>query len=99
MDLSLKNLDRICLAIVILVSLLCGYFVVSSAADQRRKNREKDEMLEKRLNDLKLAETNFERATAIRESSQAELRALNERIPESGPPSLRFRVHFSPSKE
>lgn len=84
MGLSLKNLDRICLAFVILVSFLCGYFVVSSAADQRRKNREKNEVLEKRLNDLKLAETNLERAKTILEGSQAELKALNERIPEAG---------------
>ena len=83
MALSLKTLDRICLTIVILAVIVCGYAVASWAFKQQKLIQQENAILSKKLKDLNLAETNLQRLKTILDSTQMELRMLNERIPDS----------------
>ena len=60
MSLSMKQLDLICLFIVVTVSVVCGYLVASSWTKQTRKIRQENETISRKLNDLNKAETNLE---------------------------------------
>ena len=83
MSLSLRALDRICLTIIILVAIICGYAVVSWAFKQQKLIQQENDILSKKIEDLNLAETNLQRLRSILDSTQNELKILNERIPDS----------------
>ncbi len=83
MPLNIKILDRICLTIVVLAVILCGYAIVSWGFKQQRLIQQENTILSKKLKDLSLAETNLQRLKSILDSTQNELRILNERIPDS----------------
>ena len=83
MDLSIKTLDRICLVIVVLVPLICGYWVVSQGVKQRRQIRQEKALLSGSLKDLALAETNLQRLDAAIAAARKEIRVLNDSIPDS----------------
>lgn len=83
MTLSIRKLDRTCLAIVVIVSAISGYWVVSHGAKQRRQIQQENDFLSQRLKDLNLAETNLQRLKTIFDATRRELKILNERIPES----------------
>ena len=65
MALSLKTLDRICLTIVILAVIVCGYAVASWAFKQQKLIQQENAILSKKLKDLNLAETNLQRLKTI----------------------------------
>ena len=83
MSFSTKTLDRICLIIVVLVAIIGGYAVVSWGFKQQKLIRQENAILSKKLEDLNLAETNLQRLKSILDSTQNELKILNERIPDS----------------
>jgi Tfp pilus assembly protein PilO len=83
MSLGIKTLDRMCLIIVVIVSVLCGYFLLSHGLKVHKQIRQENELLSKGLNDLKLSEANLERLNAVLDETRNELKALNERIPDS----------------
>ena len=83
MSLSVRTLDRICLTIVVLAAVLCGYVVVSWGFKQQKLIRQENAILAKKIEDLNLAETNLQRLRSILDSTQNELKILNERIPDS----------------
>jgi len=83
MTLSLKQLDLICLVIVVTVSVVSGYLVTSSGAKKKIQVRQENEMISMRLKDLNKAETNLEYLNRILNSTRKELASLNEKIPES----------------
>ena len=83
MTLSIKRLDRICLAVVIIVSTVFGYWVVSWGVKHERLIRQENEILSKKLKDLNLAETNLQRLKKVLDTTRGELKILNERIPDS----------------
>jgi Tfp pilus assembly protein PilO len=72
-----------CLIIVVIVSVLCGYWVVSHGVKKKKQIRQENELLSNKLRDLKLAETNLERLNTVLDATRGELKALNERIPDS----------------
>ena len=82
MTLHMKRLDRMCLATVVIVSAVCGYWTVSYGNKQRRQIKQENEILSKRLKDLNLADTNLQRLKAVLDATRMELETLNERIPE-----------------
>lgn len=82
MTLSMKKLDRMCLAIVVIISAVCGYWTVSYGNKQRRQIKQEEEIFSKRLKDLNLADTNLQRLKAVLDATRLELKTLNERIPE-----------------
>jgi Tfp pilus assembly protein PilO len=83
MTLSIKKLDRMCLIVVVIVSVICGSWVVSRGVKQQRQIRQENDLLSKRLNDLNLADTNLQRLKTALDATRKELQALNERIPDS----------------
>jgi Tfp pilus assembly protein PilO len=83
MPLSIKNLDRTCLAIVVTVSVICGYLAVSHIISQRKQIRQENELLSQRLRDLDLADTNLQRLKELLDATRRELESLNEQIPET----------------
>ena len=80
---TLKNLDRACLVIVVGVSLMAVYWVVNHGIQQRRQIKQENELYLKRLKDLDLAKTNLNRLKTALEATKQELNALNGRVPES----------------
>jgi Tfp pilus assembly protein PilO len=83
MVLGIKKLDRMCLILVVIVSVICGSWVVSRGIKEQRQIRQENNLLSKRLNDLNLAETNLQRLKTVLDATRKELQALNERIPDS----------------
>ncbi|MBW2144724.1 MAG: type 4a pilus biogenesis protein PilO [Deltaproteobacteria bacterium] len=83
MPLSIKNLDRTCLAIVVTVSVICGYLAVSHIISQSKQIRQENELLSQRLKDLSLADTNLQRLKEVLDATKRELASLNEQIPET----------------
>ena len=83
MTLSMKQLDLICLVIVVIVSVVCGYLVTSSWTKQKKKIRQENETISRKLNDLNKAETNLEYLNRVLNDTKKELASLNEKIPES----------------
>jgi Tfp pilus assembly protein PilO len=83
MAIRIKTVDRTCLAVIIIVSLVCGYWALSWGIKQQRLIRQENELLSRKLKDLNLAETNLQRLKAVLDSTRKELKVLNERIPDS----------------
>ena len=83
MALSIKTFDRTCLIIVVIASVVCGYLVVSHGLKIKKQIRQENELLSKGLRDLKLTEANLEHLNKVLDETRMELKALNERIPDS----------------
>jgi len=83
MALSIKNLDRICLLVVIVVTALGGFWVVRDGLRQRTVVQQKLELLSKRMDDLTLADASLQPLRALVAEKKGELQALNELIPDS----------------
>ncbi len=83
MALSMKKLDRTCLVIVVIISVICGYLVVRHVANQKRQLRQENDLLSKKLNDLDMANTNLEHLKSVLETTRRELKVINEQIPEN----------------
>lgn len=83
MALKVHTLDRICFALIILISLACGCWTVNWTLKQHRLSRQENDLLAKKLKDLNLAETNLQHFKKVLDTAQKELNILNERIPES----------------
>ncbi len=83
MEFSVKSMDRACLAIVVVVSLVCGYISVSRAVKEKRLIEQENELLAKRTESLALAETRLQRLNWLLASTRSELGVLKESIPDS----------------
>lgn len=83
MHLDIKMLDRICLIMVVVVSLASGYWVVNGGVRQLREIREQNDLLSKSIQDLALAETNLQRLNAAIDETKKQIKALDERIPDT----------------
>ena len=83
MTLGMKQLDLICLVIVVAVSVVCGYFVAGAWTRQKTKIRQENETISRKLNDLNKAGTNLEYLNRVLNDTKKELASLNEKIPES----------------
>lgn len=84
MNLSIKQVDRGCLAIVVMVSLICGYLAVNNVIQNKQRLGIEKDILSKRMKEVNLASTNLEDLKANVAATKKELDYLNERIPESG---------------
>ena len=79
----MKRFDKVCLAIVITISITCGYFALCSIAEEKRKNLEEKDLLSMKLKDLDLANTSLEELKRILAATREELKIINEQIPET----------------
>jgi Tfp pilus assembly protein PilO len=67
----------------VLVSVTCGYVLLSRAITEHRQIRQENELLSKRTKELAKAENSVQRLNVLLESTQTELKILNESIPDS----------------
>ena len=80
---SIKYLDRICLAIIVLVVIAGGFGAFRLSSNQRDQIRHENDLLSRSLGNLKLASTNLEHLQGVLDDTRQELNLLNERVPES----------------
>ncbi len=83
-NLTIKQLDRACLIIVIVVSLICGYLTVRHITQKKRQFGVEKNILSKRMKEVNLATTDLEELKANLAEIKKELNYLNERIPKTG---------------
>jgi Tfp pilus assembly protein PilO len=83
MTLNIKTLDRICLVTVVVIFLVCGYWVVSGGIRQVREIRQEKNLLSNTLKNLALAETSLQQLDAAIAETRKQMKALNARIPDS----------------
>ena len=83
MTLSMKKSDRICLVIIVLVSLISGYWAAMSVVKQKGRIRQENDLLSRKSTDLNLAEMSFQQLKKAWDDRRKELKTLNERIPET----------------
>jgi Tfp pilus assembly protein PilO len=82
-NLSLRTLDRLCLVIVILALAGSGFWVLGQAIVQRREIRIEQEILSKKMQDLKVTEIGLRQLQAVLRDKRTAIAALDERVPES----------------
>jgi Tfp pilus assembly protein PilO len=83
MTLNLKNLDRFCLCIVVIICVICGYWVVKQGTRQRQQISRENNLLDRKLQDLNLATINLQGLRAGLDTVEAELKILNEKVPQT----------------
>ena len=83
MTLSMKKSDRICLVILVIVSLICGSWVAMSLVKQKGRIIQENDLLSRKSTDLNLAEMSFQQLKKAWDDRRKELETLNERIPET----------------
>jgi len=81
---NLRNLDRMCISVIIVVSILCGYWAVSRALKLKEQIQQENDLLSKGMKDLNLAATSLEQLKGALKNTRRQFEALNERIPGSG---------------
>ncbi len=84
MNFSIRQIDRACLVIVVMVFLTCGYLAVNKVIKIKQQFGIEKEVLSKRMEEVNLASTNLEELKANLAATKEELDYLNERIPEAG---------------
>ena len=82
-NLNIKRFDQICISLVIIVSLICGYWVMNRIIKQRGQLRQENEIISKTIIELKSAEENFENLNTLLADTRTELEFLDKRIPRS----------------
>ncbi len=80
--LSIKNIDRICVVIILLIALGTGYLASNRIMKQKRLLHQENQLLSERIKDMNLAEVNLKQIRTVLDNARSELKALNERIPE-----------------
>jgi len=81
--LNIKRFDQICISLVIIVSLICGYWVMNRIIKQRGQLRQENEIISKTIIELKSVEENFENLNTLLADTKTELEFLDKRIPRS----------------
>ncbi len=82
MGLSLKNIDRVCLGVIVLTVLVLGYFVIKQGYGQERVYRQEKARVTKTMQDLRVTEANIQQLTAWTKTTAEALGQINRQIPE-----------------
>ena len=83
-NLSIKQLNRICLITIILIVGICGYLAISQLTKKKQQFRVEKEILSKRMNETSLASANLKDLKTALAETQTELSYLNQKIPAAG---------------
>ncbi len=83
MPLSLKQIDRICITAVVLVSVSCTYLVFDLSAKRKRSIQREIEMITQGSRDLDLAESQLQYLSESIQTVKTELESMKRRIPDS----------------
>lgn len=81
---SLTSLNRIGIAMVVVVSIGCGYGVFSHVHRTKKQFRIEKAVLSEKLKEVNMAETNLGDLKTMLQTANKELAYLNERVPEPG---------------
>lgn len=81
MTLNLKNLDRLCLCIVVIICVASGYWVAKQGTRQRQQIRLENDLVTRKLQDLNLARINLQGLKTRLDKLEADLTILNEKVP------------------
>ncbi len=81
--LRMKKLDRVCLLIVIVISVTCGYLILNRVNKQKRLILQEKDLISEKLKKLNLAETNLENLNKFLDDTKKELKVINDQIPET----------------
>ena len=84
MIITIKQLDRACLIIVIAVSLIGGYLTVRHITQKKQQFGVERNILSKRMKEVNLATSNLQQLKTNLAAVKKELGYLNERIPQTG---------------
>jgi len=82
-NININRFDQICISLVIIVSLICGYWVMNRIIKQRGQLRQENEIISKTIIELKSVEENFENLNTLLADTKTELEFLDKRIPRS----------------
>lgn len=83
MTLNIKKLDRLCLCIVIIVCVICGYWVAKQGTRQRQQINRENDLLTSKLQDLNLAKIDLQGLRTRLDRVEADLKRLNEKVPQT----------------
>ena len=83
LNLSIKNLDRLCLITVFIMVVLSGGLLAKDNIKRKKQAQQENERLTNRLKDLKKVEQNAKSLEGILNRSQKELETLNKKIPDT----------------
>lgn len=83
MAFSIKNLDRICLFIILLLSGAGVFWIVGQGVKLDMQVRKEKDLLANRQKNLSIAESNLQQLNAALAATQKEIVSLNERVPDS----------------
>ena len=81
LNLSIKNLDRLCLVTIFFVAVLSVSLVAKDNIKRKRQVQQENELLSNRLNDLKTVEQKVKRLEGILDRSKKELETFSKKIP------------------
>lgn len=83
MNLSLKNLDRLCLAILVMVLTICALWVAKFSGKQRHQIQQENAVYARSINNINLAETNLQYLRAAEKIIQSELTVFDKKVPKA----------------
>ena len=81
---SIKQLDRTCLFVFLIASLVCGFLAVRDISSKKRLFETEKSLLSSKAKEISLAATNLNALHINLVDIKKELDDLNERIPETG---------------
>ena len=84
MNITIKQLDRLCLVIVVAVSLTGGYLTVRHITQKKQQFGVEKNIFSKRMKEVNLATSNLQQLKTNLTEVKKELGYLNERIPQTG---------------
>jgi Tfp pilus assembly protein PilO len=83
MTLNLKKLDRLCLGLMVIICVICGYWVAQQGTRQRQQIQLENNLLTRKLQDLNLAKINYQNLRMRLDRVEADLNILNQKIPQT----------------
>lgn len=83
MILSLKNLDRLCLTLVVLVTIAGGYWLTSYRIKDQRRLAQEIELAAKRSTELNIVEENLQLLRKALDMKRERFKALHQQTPET----------------
>lgn len=83
MGLNLKTIDRICIAVVVLTTVLLGVWLLRHGVAQERLLRQGKQRVARSMEDMRLAERNIERLKASARTTADEMARIVAQIPEN----------------
>jgi len=83
MSLSLKQIDRICITLIVLVGVSCGYLTFDLDRKRKKAIQQETEMVTQGSRELDLAESQLQYLAKSLQTLKSDLESLKRRIPDS----------------